>query len=325
LISFLSPRPRSAINTYSLDFQQQVEQIGRKVGVDLVIASQIDMLLYPLKLPNIPRVLEEMQVLVIYDQYSQQHHLLKRLRSGLTWWKLRHYLSELLPAYAGCTVASERERDCVLSAVPGYQPVVTVPNGIDLSRYDGDFGQPEPDTLVYAGSLTYQPNFDAMEFFLRDIFPAVQTERPSVKLLVTGNIDGVDRKALPDNAGVVFTGYLDDVRPTIARSWVSIAPLLAGGGTRVKILESLALGTPVVATSKGAEGLDLVSGRDILIADRPAEFAAAVLRIFKDNDLRDSLSRNGRQAVATKYDWETIGQTFRNFIDLRVVAKGNSA
>jgi glycosyltransferase involved in cell wall biosynthesis len=145
----------------------------------------------------------------------------------------------------------------------------------------------------------------------------IQVERPQVKLAITGKLDGVavDRLPVVKNNGLVLTGYLADVRPTITRSWISIAPLRLGGGTRLKILEALALGTPVVATSKGAEGLNLVPERDILIADTPADFAAAVIRLLQDATLREALSQNGRRAVETHYDWQIIGQQFNNFIE----------
>ncbi|NJN94931.1 MAG: glycosyltransferase [Anaerolineales bacterium] len=96
---------------------------------------------------------------------------------------------------------------------------------------------------------------------------------------------------------------------------MTIVPLRIGGGTRLKILESLALGTPVIATRKGAEGLDLVPGRDLLVADDPAGFAAAVVRILGDAELRAQLSHNGRQAVEARYDWRMIGQHFNDFIE----------
>jgi len=99
--------------------------------------------------------------------------------------------------------------------------------------------------------------------------------------------------------------------------------LLTGGGTRLKILESLALGTPVVSTRKGAEGLDLVPGRDILIADEPADFADAVRRVLRDADLRENLSRNGHRAV-TRYDWQIIGPGFCDFLD-EISMKGKRA
>jgi glycosyltransferase involved in cell wall biosynthesis len=95
-----------------------------------------------------------------------------------------------------------------------------------------------------------------------------------------------------------------------------VVPLRVGGGTRLKILEALALGTPVISSSKGAEGLDLVAGRDLLIADEPADFAAAVLRLLHEPALREMLSRNGRRAVEAAYDWPIIGQRFNDFIGM---------
>jgi glycosyltransferase involved in cell wall biosynthesis len=159
-----------------------------------------------------------------------------------------------------------------------------------------------------------------MEFFLHEIFPLIQAQRPQVKLYITGKLAGVPVDRLPRNEGVIFTGYLDDIRPRVAQSWVTIVPLQIGGGTRLKVLESLALGTPVVATGKGAEGLDLAPGRDLLIADKPADFAAAVLRLLQNPTLRETLSRNGRAAVK-KYDWQIIGQNFCNFVE-RIVDVG---
>jgi glycosyltransferase involved in cell wall biosynthesis len=192
-----------------------------------------------------------------------------------------------------------------------------IANGVNVADYTASFDPPEADTLVYSGALTYNANFDAVDYFLREILPLIQVERPQVKLAITGKLDGVavDRLPVVKNNGLVLTGYLADVRPTITRSWISIAPLRLGGGTRLKILEALALGTPVVATSKGAEGLNLVPERDILIADTPADFVAAVLRLLQDTTLRETLSQNGRRAVETHYDWQIIGQQFNNFIE----------
>jgi glycosyltransferase involved in cell wall biosynthesis len=104
-----------------------------------------------------------------------------------------------------------------------------------------------------------------------------------------------------------------------------VAPLRVGGGTRLKVLEALALGTPVVATSKGAEGLSLTPGRDVLIANAPAEFAGAVLRVLGDPTLREVLSRNGRQTVAAQYDWQQIGQRFTELIETVVAQKRSNS
>jgi polysaccharide biosynthesis protein PslH len=324
LAGYLSRWPRSALDTYSRDLQRMVERAEQESSIELVIASQIDMVRYPLVLPKVPRLLEELELTPVYEQFAGQRRLPGRLRAQMTWCKLSGYVAELLPAFEACTVVSQKERERVLAVLPNYQPIMVVPNGIDVSGHSSDFGSPVADTLVYAGALTYQPNFAAVDFFMREILPMILAKRPKVRLFITGTLDGVPRGRLPHTDNVVFTGYLEDVRPTVARSWVSIAPLRSGGGTRLKILESLVLGTPVVATSKGAEGLDLTRGDDILIADSPTDFAAAVLRILQDAELRNVLSQHGRQAVEAKYDWRTIGPTFCDFVDRLIPQQRNA-
>jgi glycosyltransferase involved in cell wall biosynthesis len=272
-------------------------------------------------LPDTPKVLEELEVTKIHDQFRAQRHPLKRLRSALTWWKLSRYIAALLRAFDGCTVVSEREREQVLRVSPRGCPVVVVPNGVDVAGCAMDFGPPEADTLVYSGALTYSVNFDAVGFFLREVFPLIQARRPDVRLSVTGKLEGVPIDRLPANDGLVLTGYLDDVRPTVARSWACVVPLRVGGGTRLKILEALALGTPVVSTSMGAEGLEVTPGEDILIADEPTEFANATLRLLEDAALRAELAANGRRLVCRRYGWDQIGEGLDQFV--RQVAQGH--
>ena len=196
----------------------------------------------------------------------------------------------------------------MLSIAPNYRRVVVVPNGVDLDWYKGDFGAPEPGTLVFPGALTYNANFDAMTFFLHQVFPLIKARRPGAILRITGKTNGVLVDRLPLDESVILTGYLDDVRPTVAQSWACVVPLRVGGGTRLKVLEAMALGTPVVSTSKGAEGLEVTPGEDILIADEPTEFADAVLRLLDDPALRAKLAANGRRLVRERYGWEQIGK-----------------
>jgi polysaccharide biosynthesis protein PslH len=164
------------------------------------------------------------------------------------------------------------------------------------------------DTIVHAGALSYSANLDAMGYFLADIFPGVRAAADRVLLRVTGTAPPAALAALPRSPGVEFTGYLADVRPTIAQSWASVVPLRRGGGTRLKILESMALGTPVVATPKGAEGLDVADGQELLIGADPGAFARAVIALLQSPDLRARLARAGRRRVETTYNWREVGR-----------------
>ncbi len=321
ILGFFSWQPRSVIDTFSVEMQKCVERAGLNHPVDLVIASQIDTAPYALALPALPKILEELEMTTLYEPFARQHHLLKKFRSGLTWWKLVHYISRLLPAFAGCTVVSEEEGQRIRQILPEYRSIAVVPNGVDTTHHTNQPGSPAADTLIYTGALTYDANFDAMEYFLHEIFPLIQAERPEVKMVITGKLDGVPVERLPRHQGVTFSGYLPDIRPAVAHSWVSVVPLRLGGGTRLKILESLALGTPVVATSKGAEGLAVVPGRDLLIADKPGDFAKAVLQLLRDPAQRERLSQNGRRVVETQYDWQTIGQQLSDFVEMVATQK----
>jgi glycosyltransferase involved in cell wall biosynthesis len=185
---------------------------------------------------------------------------------------------------------------------------------VDLEKNTGDFGLPKPDTLIYSGALTYSANFDAMEFFLNDIFPRVKASHPEVSLRITGGCNGVDVDRLPLDNRVQLTGYLEDIRPTVAQSWGCVVPLRKGGGTRLKILEAMALGTPVVSTAKGAEGLEVTHEQDILIADTPDAFGRTVVRLLNDVNLRARLSANGRKLVEERYSWGSSAQKLEELI-----------
>lgn len=304
LLGLFSPHPRSVVDTYSREMQALVEEVGTRYFFDVVIASELGSAPYALLLDQTPCVLDELELAVIHEQFARQRGLVTRARYGLTWWKLSRFIAQLLRQFGGCTVVSEQERRLVMAVEPGYDALVVVPNGVDLEASRGDFGMPEPDTLIYPGALTYSANFDAMEFFLRDVFSLVKDQCPNVKLRITGDYDGVPIERLSLGNGAELTGYLDDIRPAVARSWTCVVPLRVGSGTRLKILEAMALGTPVVSTSKGAEGLEVTHGEDILIADRPDDFAQSVIHLLGDEGLRAKLSASGRQLVEKRYSWE---------------------
>lgn len=307
LLGFFAPVPRSVVDTDNPEMHARVRAAVTAQQFDVGFASEIDSVPYLLPVQELPRFADELQVAVIKDRYLTQRQPGRRLRAGLTWWKTRRYVRRFLAQFEGCAVASEQERAHLLALAPRCRRVAVVPNGVDLAWNTGDFGAPEPDTLVFSGALTYAANFDAMAYFLREIFPPVRAQRPGVRLRITGRTEGVPLTQLPTGPGVELTGYLADVRPTVARSWACVVPLRIGGGTRLKILEAMALGTPVVATPKGAEGLAVTPEQELLIAETPEEFARQTVRLLADADLRARLAANGRRLVEQRYSWEHIG------------------
>lgn len=321
LLGLLSSRPRSVQATHSPLLSETVSRMTAARQYDLVIASEIDMVPYALQVSGVPLMLEELELGVPVERASTAGSATARLRQELTLWKLGRYVNDFLPRFAACTVASDGERAYLSSMAPGYSGVVEViPNGVDLPKGPLPPVEREPDLLVYSGSVTYSANLDAVCYFANEILPLIRRNRPNARLLVTGRTDGVVLDCIVDRSAVSFSGYVEDVALLIRRAQVVVVPLRIGGGTRLKVLEALALGVPVVSTSKGVEGLDLLPNGGFVVANTPQEFAQQVTRLLSDDSLRLNLQAEGPVAVA-KYDWSLIGPSFTRFAEL-VAAQG---
>jgi polysaccharide biosynthesis protein PslH len=315
VFGFMSSKPRSVRDTYNASMAARVRQAVAQCHYDAVVASQVDMAPYALLAGDAAKVLEEIELTTLYEYYLNSKRPVEKVRRSFMWQKWVSYLSGLLRVFDGATVVSEPEQKRIESVAMGRLPVKVIPNGVSISAMNGEFGAPKPDSLVFSGSLTYGPNMEAMQYFLENIYPLVQRRRPSVNLAITGKQDHDLVFQLPQREGVTLTGYLDDIRPTVAQSWSSVVPLRTGGGTRLKVLEALALGTPVVSTPKGIEGLDLAPNRDYLVGEDPTAFAGALLRLLENSSLRSKLSETGRKTVTEKYDWAKIGPYFCDFVE----------
>jgi glycosyltransferase involved in cell wall biosynthesis len=154
-----------------------------------------------------------------------------------------------------------------------------------------------------------------MQYFLAEVYPLIKQRSPSVSLTITGSTVGVDLDGLELEDSVHLSGYVDDIRPLVRSANVCVAPIREGGGTRLKILEAMALGTPVVATHKSAEGLDVFDGKHILLADDPREFAEHTVKLLHDPQLCQRLTAEARELVERRYDWARIGDDFVDLVE----------
>jgi polysaccharide biosynthesis protein PslH len=236
------------------------------------------------------------------------------LRNRLTWQKHRRFLASLLPAFRACTVVSEQERNLLRTEIrnQGKTRVEVIPNCINLSDYDDVSEERKPETLIFTGSFTYSANYEAMLWFVEKVFPIVRRQMPSVQLIITGDSGSL---RLPSLDNVQLAGFVPDIRPLISSAAVSLAPIWTGGGTRLKILEAMALRTPVVSTSKGAEGLDAIHNEHLLIADTPEGFADAILQLLKNPDLSQQIGDNAYTLVKEKYDWAVVMPQFLELVE----------
>jgi glycosyltransferase involved in cell wall biosynthesis len=319
---FVSTRPRSIVQTYSAEMAQLVEDRVRSNAYDVVVASEVGapalVSLLACRVGGVPKVLDALEVALAKDAYKGSTSPLHRLRRGLTWFKLRRFSKEMLLQAEACTVPSQQEKQNLLEIVPTHSLIEVIPHSLDLTYYTGSFGSPKPKSLIFTGSFTYHANLDAARYFLEEIFPRIRTGSPDVSMQIAGSTDGADLNTWPVDDSITFTGFLKDVRPSVARSWLSVVPLRVGAGTRLKIIESMALGTPVVSTSKGAEGLEVIHGENVLIADEPEQFAQAVIELVQNPELREKLSIAGLRLVTDRYGSEVMGRDFDALLD-RVV------
>lgn len=172
---------------------------------------------------------------------------------------------------------------------------------------------PSPHRVTFLGGLHWPPNAAGIIWFAREVWPQVSAQCPDAVLTVIGKNPPAELSAV---AGIEVTGYVDDPKPYLRETAVFIVPLLAGGGMRVKILDAWCWGLPVVSTTIGAEGIGYTEGRQLILADDPAEYALAVARVLQNRSLADSLLSSGRSLVEQGYDWQTVYRQWDEVYDL---------
>jgi glycosyltransferase involved in cell wall biosynthesis len=190
---------------------------------------------------------------------------------------------------------------------------VVVPNGVDTTFFHpappGMAPAPGADPqIVFTGMMAYYPNHDGVLYFADAIWPAIRRELPAAHWLIVGAEPPPAVRALDGAAGITVTGRVDDVRPYSWRSGVSIVPLRMGGGTRLKIVEALAMGQAVVSTSVGCEGIAVAPGRNLVVADDPAAFAAAVVDLLRDPARAAAIGAAGRALAEQQYSWPVVAR-----------------
>jgi len=223
-------------------------------------------------------------------------------------WKLRRLEAESARRYRHHLFCSQDDAD-TLRARHGALDCAVVPSGFDPESFRPDpagAGR-APARLVFLGSMDYGPNVEAVVRFVRESLPSVRAARPDVVFEIVGGNPAPQVQALA-GPGVLVTGRVDEVQPYLARASALVVPLAIGGGTRLKIVEALALGTPVVSTTIGAQGLGLVHGTHLALADGAEAFARATLALLADPAGAARLGERGRAYVHEHYRWEVLGR-----------------
>lgn len=264
---------------------------------------------------KLPRVVVDSHD-IAYDlarQFARTGSLGRRLYGEVNWRKLRQEELQTYRDADGVYLCSAADEQRLLDQAPGVRTAV-IPNAADIEYYQPRPGDPTPDgrTVVYFGLLSTVPNIDAIIHFIQDIWPHIAEAHPEARFKIIG---GKPPLALQRLTGprIELTGFVQDLRPHLASAQVLVVPLRIGGGTRLKIVEGMAMGKPIVSTTLGAEGIEAVSGRDLIIADQPEAFANAVIRLLTDPGLAARIGQSARQLAVERYAWSGAAQALEEF------------
>lgn len=322
-LRYVSPIPLVYWPSHTM--RQTLTRLRQSERWDAVVAIQMPVAQYTLRWP-VPRILDVDTGLAyqMRERARTEMEWTDCARALVSWQKAQRYETYMVRRCQAVTVVANHEVDYLRSMIGRSKcRVAVVPNGVDLARNRPGVSAPRANRLVYNGALTYSANYDAMRWFLAEVYPRIRAQVPEVSLAITGSLKGVDLAGLALDGSVHLTGYVADVRLPVAEAVVCVVPIRQGGGTRLKILEAMALGTPVVSTVKGAEGLDVVDGEHCLVADTSEAFAAQTVRLLHRADLRRRLAANARKLVEERYDWEQIGRQFTSLVEEVVEARGS--
>jgi sugar transferase (PEP-CTERM/EpsH1 system associated) len=324
LLGLLSRTPLSVLYFRSKELRRRINQRAREMEFDMVIAFSSSMAQFIPSRPDIFRVMDFTDVdSDKWFQYAEHasfpHNCVYRLEGK----RLQRYERAVMSLVDGCTVISPQEERLLRSRSQSAM-IHTVPNGVDLEYYKSNSPYDAAQTgdqprLVFTGVMDYYANVNGILYFEDQILHRIQKEIPQVKFTIVGGNPAPAIRRLGRSDHITVTGYVEDVRPFLRQASVCVVPLRIARGVQNKILEAMAMGLPVVTTTRAVEGIDAHPGKHVIVADDPGEFAARTVELLLDGDLRTRLSRQAREFVETKYSWSSCLQRLDDILETVVM------
>ena len=278
--------------------------------IDLIHCDTIGLAEYVKDIKEIPKVLNHHNIEshMMLRRAKKEKNLFKKIYFYVEGLKLKKYENRICPKFDINLVVSELDKERLLNIALNSK-IAVIPNGVNINYFKPLNSKIKRHNIVFAGRMNAYPNEDAVIWFLKEIWPLLKKEVPDATFTIAGrNPTPRIKKFAKNDPSILVTGYVDDIRPFIAQAEVYICPIRDGGGTKLKILDAMAMGKIIVTTTIGAEGLGVIHERHVLIANDPKIFASQVLLVFNNPDLRKYLSQNARQLVKKEYSWEIIGK-----------------
>lgn len=295
---------------YSQKLQKEIDELIRNTKYDLIFLYCSSMSAYVRKIEHIPVVIDFVDIdSDKWMQYAKYAPLPLNILYSMEGKKLAQLEKNILKKVKAGFLVTEKETE-FFSGFDGGNAVHAVANGIDISFFDVKKTPERPELqkefyISFTGAMDYFPNEDGVVYFCEQVFPLIRAKIPDIKFYIIGRNPTPRVEKLAQDPHVIVTGGVDDVRPYLRYSQLGVIPLRMARGIQNKILEAIAMGLAVVATSNAFEGLSLIPGRDIIVADDLQKIADGVIDLLKNKSKRDAIQKSAQKILREKYDWTT--------------------
>jgi glycosyltransferase involved in cell wall biosynthesis len=304
--SLLTGQPFLMIRDDRSTMRRLVDQLARKEHFDVAHADQLNMTQYAARVSGAFKVFDAHNALwLLYQRLGQTMGPgLRKLLLGRDWRLLKEYEGRVCRQFDAVLAVSQEDKIALEEAAGQELDIHVTPIAIDTDEVTVIERQPDPSHILHIGTMYWPPNIDGVLWFAHEVYPLIRRQRPAVSFDIVGARPPREIVALSaDHTGINVTGYVKDPIPYLERAGLMVVPLRAGGGMRVKILNALAQGLPVVSTALGVEGIAAVQGRDLLIANTAETFAEAVIQVLNDPAFAARLGAAGRRLIEQTYDY----------------------
>ena len=314
-MNLFSPYPYMVTSHYSKNYLESVRRVIQNNSFDIVICEGVSYAIFLKGIRGIKKVIAAHNIEAdIWRGYEKKEkNIFKKLYITIQRIKLEKFEKKAFRWVDGATAVNEKDAEEIGKFNAGYSAEV-IYNGVDLEYFQPQDIEVDKNLLVFTGSMDYMANQDAAVYFTHNIFPLIKKLRPETKAVFVGRRPPSFIKDLGKIEGITITGTVDDVRPYIAKAGVYIVPLRIGGGSRLKILEAMAMRKVIVSTSFGVAGLNIAGNESIIIRDDDQEFAEAVVNILENIELTKKQGEDGRNLVEEQYSWDMLGKKLNDYL-----------
>jgi len=318
LLSLASSKPYQYKKYYSDEMQTLLDKHFEQGNYDLFMAEFSQMGYYQMN-TDIPRYIDQHNVEyeIMLRTYETEKNPLRKILAYSEWKKFYEQEIENCNKFTGVLTTSQRDADILQERSPGMQCHV-IPNGVDSNFFKPDGSDIDPNMILFTGTISYYPNTEGVLWFHKNTWPLIKEKNPDATFCIAGKEPPLEIQKLAEtDDSVIVTGMVDDMRDYYNKAAAVVVPLRVGGGTRLKILEGMAMEKAIISTSMGAEGIDHTDGENILLRDTPEDFSDAVVSVMADTLLRSKLEKGGRALVEAQYDWKAVSSTLSDVFETK--------